>query len=247
MIAKTDFDIQMMRKASEITKNALNFAKSLIKPGISTMFLDKQIKMFIIDNGAKPSFLNYNGFPGSACISPNDCVVHGIPSEKIILKEGDIVGIDIGANFKGYHGDAARTFSVGKISYESQKLIDVTEQCFFKGIEKLKVGERLGCVSEAIQSHAEKNGYSVVRELIGHGIGKKLHEAPEIPNYGKASDNIIVPENIFLAIEPMINMGHKEIYMERDGWTIRTRDGLFSAHYENTVFVTKHGVEILTL
>jgi methionyl aminopeptidase len=247
LIAKTDYDIAMMRKAGEITKNVLNFAKNLIKPGISTMFLDKQIKMFIIDSGAKPSFLNYNGFPGSACISLNESVVHGIPSDKIILKEGDIVGFDVGANFKGYHGDAARTFPVGNISEEKQKLIDVTEQCFFKGIEALKIGERLGCVSEAIQKHAERNGSSVVRELIGHGIGKKLHEAPDIPNYGKATDGIIIPENIFLAIEPMINMGQKEIYMERDGWTIKTKDGLPSAHYENTVFVTKLGVEILTL
>lgn len=247
MIAKTDYDIAMMKKAGEITKNTLLFAKSLLKPGISTMNLDKQIKMFIIDSGAKPSFLNYNGFPGSACISLNETVVHGIPSDKIILKEGDIVSIDVGANYKGYHGDASRTFPIGKISADKQKLIDVTEQCFFKGIEKLKVGERLGAVSEAIQTHAEKNGYSVVRELVGHGIGKKLHDLPNVPNFGKASDGIIIPENIFLAIEPMINFGQKEIYMESDGWTIKTKDGLPSAHYENTVFVTKNGVEILTI
>lgn len=247
MIAKSDYDILAMRKAGEITKNALLHAKSLLKPGISTMFLDKQIKMFIIYNGANPSFLNYNGFPGSACISLNETVVHGIPSDKIILKEGDIVSIDVGASFEGYHGDASRTFPIGKISAEKQKLIEVTEQCFFKGIERLKVGERLGAVSEAIQNYAEENGYSVVRELVGHGIGRKLHEAPDVPNFGKASEGIIVPEKIFLAIEPMVNMGQKEVYMESDGWTIKTKDGLPSAHYENTVFVTRNGIEILTI
>jgi methionyl aminopeptidase len=236
-----------MRKAGEIVKKTLQYAETLIKPNISTMYLDKLIKMYIIKSNATPSFLNYQGFPASACISVNDVVEHGIPSDDIILKEGDIVSVDVGANYNGFHGDASRTFAVGEISPQKKRLIDITEQCFFKGIEALKVGERLGKLSNAIQKHAEKNGYSVVRELVGHGIGKKLHDFPNVPNYGKPTDNITVPENIFLAIEPMINMGKKEIYIENDGWTVRTKDGLSSAHYENTIFVTTAGVEILTL
>ena len=247
MIARTAEEISCMRKAGEIVKKTLQYAETLIKPNISTMYLDKLIKTYIIKSNATPSFLNYQGFPASACISVNDVVEHGIPSEDIILKEGDIVSVDVGANYNGFHGDASRTFAIGEISPQKKRLIDVTEQCFFKGIETLKVGERLGKLSNAIQKHAEKNGYSVVRELVGHGIGKKLHDAPNVPNYGKPTDNIIVPENIFLAIEPMINMGKKEIYIENDGWTVRTKDGLPSAHYENTIFVTNAGVEILTL
>lgn len=236
-----------MKKAGEITKNTLEHAKSLIKAGISTLDLDKSIKKFIIDNNATPNFLGYQGFPGSACISVNDVVVHGIPSSKIVLKEGDIVSIDVGVTYKGYNGDAARTFPVGKISAEKQKLIDVTQQCFFEGISHLYVGGKLGELSSAIQKHAEKNGYSVVRELVGHGIGHELHEIPNVPNYGKETEGIIIPENIFLAIEPMINMGKRAIFLEKDGWTVKTKDGLPSAHYENTVLVTSNGVEILTL
>ncbi|MDD4816022.1 MAG: type I methionyl aminopeptidase [Clostridia bacterium] len=247
MIAQSPNDIVLMRKAGEITKNTLDFAKTLIKAGISTQDLDKSIKKFIIDNNATPTFLGYQGFPGSACISVNDVVVHGIPSSKIILKEGDIVSVDIGVTYKGFNGDAARTFPVGKISAEKQKLIDVTQQCFFEGISHLYVGGKLGELSNAIQKHAESNGYSVVRELVGHGIGHELHEIPNIPNYGKTTEGITIPENIFLAIEPMINMGKRAIFLEKDGWTVRTRDGLPSAHYENTVLVTNNGVEILTL
>ena len=174
-------------------------------------------------------------------------VVHGIPSESIILKEGDIISIDVGVIYKGYNGDAARTFPVGKISPEKARLIEVTKESFFEGIRHLKVGERLGKVSHAIQAYAEKHGYSVVRELVGHGIGKKMHMSPNIPNYGRESDGPIVVENVCLAIEPMINMGKKEIAMLEDGWGIVTRDHKPSAHYENTVLVTKNGVEILTL
>ena len=173
--------------------------------------------------------------------------MHGIPKENIILQEGDIVSVDVGVTYKGYNGDAARTFPVGKISAEKQRLIDVTKQSFFEGIAKLEVGKKLGRLSHAIQKFAEENGFSVVRELVGHGIGKNMHEMPNIPNYGREDEGIIVPENIFLAIEPMINMGKRYICLENDGWTIRTKDGLPSAHYENTVLVTKNGVEILTL
>ena len=247
MIAKCDDDIIGMRKAGKITGLTLKMIESEIKPGISTLYLDKLINSFIIEHGAKPSFLHYNGFPASACISVNETVVHGIPSDNIVLKEGDIVSVDVGACFNGYHGDAARTFPVGKISNEKQKLIDVTKQCFFEGINALKIGERLGLLMNAVQSYAEKNGFSVVRELVGHGIGKHLHENPNVPNYGLKNEGIIVPKNIFLAVEPMINLGRREIYIEDDGWTIKTRDGKPSAHYENTIFVSENGVEILTI
>ncbi len=243
----TPAEIVLMKKAGELTRNALNYAESLIKPGISTLELDNSVKKFIIESGGTPSFLGYEGFPGSICASPNEMVVHGIPSANVILKEGDIISIDCGVIYKGYNGDAARTFPVGKISPEKARLIEVTKQCFFEGIKHLEVGQRLGKVSHAIQVYAEKNGYSVVRELVGHGIGRKMHESPNIPNYGKETDGPIVTENACLAIEPMINMGKKEIYMLRDGWGIVTRDHMPSAHYENTVLVTKDGVEILTL
>ncbi len=240
-------EIVLMKKAGELTRNALNYAETLIRPGISTLELDNSVKKFIIESGGTPSFLGYEGFPGSICASPNEVVVHGIPSANIILKEGDIISIDCGVIYKGYNGDAARTFPVGKISPEKQRLIDVTKQSFFEGIKHLEVGQRLGKVSHAIQTYAEKNGYSVVRELVGHGIGRKMHEPPNIPNYGKETDGPIVTEFACLAIEPMINMGKKDIYMLRDGWGIVTRDHLPSAHYENTVLVTSDGVEILTL
>ena len=243
----TPAQMVLMRKACLITKQALDYAQTLIKPGISTKDLDKEIEKFIIDNGAFPASKGYEGFPGAACISVNEMVVHGIPSEKIILKEGDIVSVDIVVRYKGLHGDATRTFGVGKISPENQRLIDITRECFFEGVKKLKVGHRLGEVSHAIQEHAEKNGFSVVRELVGHGIGLKMHEPPNVPNYGKESDGPLVTENACLAIEPMINAGRKEIWLIEDGWGVITRDGKCSAHYENTVHVTKDGIEILTL
>ncbi len=247
MIVRTPDELRLMRKAGEITKNALNLAKSLIKPNISTLELDKKIKEYIISCGATPSFLNYEGYPGSICASPNDMVVHGIPSDKVILKEGDIISIDVGAIYQGYNGDAARTYPVGKISEEKARLIKVTEECFFEGIKHLKVGAKLGELSNAIQTHAENNGYSVVRELVGHGIGRKMHEWPNVPNYGKKSDGPTMVEGICLAIEPMINMGKKGIYLLDDGWGVITQDGKPSAHYENTVILTLTGVEILTL
>lgn len=243
----TPAELVLMRKAGQLTRDALNYIQTLIKPGISTLELDKAAKKFIIDSGGSPSFLGYEGYPASICASPNDMVVHGIPSANIILKEGDIISIDLGVIYKGFNGDAARTFPVGKISPEKERLIKVTEQSFFEGIKQLKVGHRLGEVGHAIQQYAEKNGYSVVRELVGHGIGKKMHEPPNVPNYGKITDGPLVTENACLAIEPMINMGKRQIWLLDDGWGVITRDGLPSAHYENTVCVTKNGVEILTL
>lgn len=240
-------ELVLVKKACAITRDALNYAETVIKPGISTKELDILIEKFIIESGGRPASKGYEGFPGATCISVNDMIVHGIPSFKTVLKEGDIVSVDIVVEYKGYNGDAARTFPVGKISNEKQRLIDVTKECFFKGIENLKIGHRLGELSHAIQTHAESNGYSVVRELVGHGIGKKMHEPPNIPNYGKTTDGPLVTENAVLAVEPMINMGRKEVWLVEDGWGVVTRDGMPSAHYENTVHVTKDGIEIWTL
>ena len=247
MNSMTPAEIVLMKKAGEMTRDALNYAETLIKPGISTLYLDKCVEKFIIDRGGIPSFLNYEGYPNSICASVNEMVVHGIPSDDIVLKEGDIISIDVGVIYKGYNGDAARTFPVGKISPQKQRLIDVTKQCFFEGIKQIKVGERLGRLSHAIQKYAEKNGYSVVRELVGHGIGRRMHEPPNVPNYGRETDGPIVTKNACIAVEPMINMGKKEIGMLSDGWGIVTRDGMPSAHYENTILITESGVEILTI
>ena len=240
-------EIVLMRKAGQITRDALNYCETLIKPGISTKELDNLVEKFIINSGASPACKGYEGYPATICASVNEMVVHGIPSEAVILKEGDIISIDLVVNYKGLHGDATRTFPVGEISPEKAKLIEVTKQCFFEGIKKLKVGHRLGEVSHAIQTYAEKNGFSVVRELVGHGIGRSMHEPPNVPNYGKETDGPIVTENACLAIEPMINMGKKDVWLIEDGWGVVTRDGKAAAHYENTVHVTKDGVEILTL
>ena len=237
----------LVKKACEITRDALNYCQTLIKPGISTKELDILVEKFIINSGAKPACKGYEGYPATICASVNEMVVHGIPSEDVVLQEGDIISVDLVVEYKGFHGDATRTFPVGKISEEKQKLIDVTRECFFEGIKNLQVGKRLGELSHAIQTHAEKNGFSVVRELVGHGIGKSMHEPPNVPNYGKVTDGPIVTENACLAIEPMINMGRKEVWLLEDGWGVVTRDGKPSAHYENTVHITKDGVEIWTL
>lgn len=243
----TSQEIEYMRIAGKMTADALKYAKTLVKPGISTFELDKLVHEYIIKNDGQPAFYLHDGFPNACCISVNEVVVHGIPSKDKILQEGDIVSIDTGVIYKGYYGDSARTFAVGKISKELEKLITVTEECFFKGVEKLKVGAFLGDASEAIQKHAESNGFSVVRELVGHGIGKHLHMEPQVPNYGISGRGYVLKENMCLAIEPMINLGRKEILMKNDGWTIFTRDLMPSAHYENTVLLTKNGVEILTI
>ena len=240
-------ELVLVKKACEITRDALNYCQTLIKPGISTKELDILVEKFIIDSGASPSCKGYEGYPATICASVNEMVVHGIPSEKIILKEGDIISVDLVVNYKGYHGDATRTFPVGKISPEKQKLIDVAKEAFFEGVKNLKVGHRLGELSHAIQNYVESNGFSVVRELVGHGIGKSMHEPPNVPNYGAITSGPIVTDNAVLAIEPMINMGRKEVWLVEDGWGVVTRDGKPSAHYENTVHVTKDGVEVWTL
>ena len=247
MIQKTPQEIALIKKACEITRDALIHAKSLIREGISTFDIDKSIEKFIIDSGGQTPCKGYMGYPSASCISVNNTIVHGIPSKDIILKNGDIVSVDIVASYKGYCGDATRTYFVGEVSDEVKKLVCVTKECFFKGIENARVGDHIGKISHAIQQHAESNGFSVVRELCGHGIGKKMHEPPEVLNYGKETDGAVIKENMTIAIEPMINMGKKEIALLPDDWTVVTRDGKPSAHYENTVLFTTRGVEVLTL
>lgn len=244
---KTDAEIEKMYEVNQIVKNTLDLIEKHIKPGISTKYLDTLAEDYIRSQNAIPNFKNYNDYPASICASINDVVVHGIPSANTILKEGDIISIDCGAFKHGFNGDAARTFKVGHVSKEKEKLIDVTRECFFKGIENIKIGDHLGDISSKIQKHAESHGFSVVREMVGHGIGRKLHEDPEVPNYGKAGTGIILKEGMVLAIEPMINLGKKEIYIDYDGWTCRTQDHSPSAHYENTVAFTKNGIRILSL
>ena len=248
MIAvKTEEEQEKMRAAGKIVGETLREIEKFIKPGISTMELNSIIESCIRDRGAIPSFKNYHGFPAAACISIDEVVVHGIPSLRV-LKEGEIVSVDVGALIDGFHGDAARTFPVGKVSEQKLKLIEVTRECFFKGIERVKEGARLGDVSSAIQKHAESHGYGVVREMVGHGIGRKLHEPPDVPIYGVEGSGPVLMAGNCLAIEPMINMGTPRVIIDpNDGWTCRTRDLMPSAHYENTVIVGADGAEILTL
>ena len=244
---KSRTEIEKMRAAGKITGDALREIEKRIRPGISTAELDKIAYDFITSKGATPSFLHYNGFPGSICASPNDWVVHGIPSKDVVLADGDIISIDMGACKDGYHGDAARTYAVGKISDEAQRLIDVTKQSFFEGIKYVIHGAKLGDVSSAIQEYVEANGYSVVRDLVGHGIGKNLHEDPSVPNFGHKGKGVRLACGMTLAIEPMVNAGEYDVCELDDDWTVVTEDGTLSAHYENTILVTKDGCEILTL
>ena len=245
---KTPEQIEIMKIAGRITGETLLMAKELIREGITTKELDDKIRLYIKKCGAKPTFLGYGGFPGSACISINDEVIHGIPSHKRILKNGDIVKIDVGAYYKGFTGDSAATFGVGEISAEAQRLIDVTRESFFKGIEAIEKAEnpRIGDIGHAVQTHAESNGYSVVREFVGHGVGKELHEEPNVPNFGTAGRGVRIYPGMTLAIEPMINMGTHQVRMLNDGWGVVTADGRLSAHYEHSVAITDNGVILLT-
>lgn len=247
IIRKNDNEIQLMRRAGKIVGDALAMLQEEIKPGISTADLDKLAEEFIISQGAKPSFKGYYSFPATLCTSINEEVIHGIPSRNKILQDGDIISIDCGAFFKGYHGDAARTFPVGKVSDAANNLIRITEKSFFKGIEKAIVGNRLSDISHEIQSYVESEGYSVVRDFVGHGIGKRLHEEPNVPNFGKPGRGPKLTHGMTLAIEPMVNIGSFYTKTLRDNWTVVTADGSLSAHYENTVVILETGVEILTL
>ena len=236
-----------MKEAGRITGEALLLAREHVREGISTYELDKLIREHIERSGAKPSFLGYGGFPASACISINDEVIHGIPSKKRILQDGDIVKVDVGAFYRGFHGDAARTIPVGKVSDEALRLISVTRKSFFDGVDALKPGGRIGDVGSAIQNTVESNGFSVVKKYIGHGVGRELHESPDVPNFGTAGRGVRLCSGMTLAIEPMVNIGGSEVIELDDGWTVKTRDGSLSAHYENTVALTSEGVMILTL
>ena len=247
MIAiKNEHELESMRRACKITANARALAGEMVKPGVSTKEIDKAVYDYIVSQGAKPSFLNYNGYPASACISVNNCVIHGIPGG-YVLKEGDIVSIDVGAFYEGFHGDCAATFACGAISTEAKKLIDVTRQSFFEGIAFAKRGHRVSDISHAIQTYVESNGFSVVRSFVGHGVGRKLHEEPEVPNFGAAGRGPRLLKGMTLAIEPMVNVGTADVHILKDGWTVLTNDGKLSAHYENTVLITDGEPEILTV
>lgn len=244
---KSAQEIELMRKANQIVRDTLNLLEEKIKPGMTTKQLDKIAHDYIVGCNAVPSFLGYSGYPASICVSIDEEVVHGIPSPKRYIEEGQIVSVDIGSIYKGYNGDAARTFAIGKVSEEKQRLIDVTRQSFFEGVKILKEGVRLGDLGHAIQAYAESNGFSVVRALVGHGIGTDMHEDPEVPNYGKAGHGLRLKANMTIAVEPMINAGTFDVVMLNDGWTVVTADGKPSAHYENTLAITPDGVDILSL
>jgi len=242
---KSSHEIELMRRAGKITAAARALAGEMVRPGVTTQEIDSAVEHFIRKQGAVPSFLHYNGFTGSACISVNDEVIHGIPGKRV-LQEGDIVSVDVGAVIGGFHGDCAATFACGEISKEAQELIDVTRQSFFEGIKFAKEGYRVFDISAAVQGYVESHGFSVVREFVGHGIGTALHEAPEVPNYGRGGRGPRLLPGMTLAIEPMVNAGGAAIYQLNDGWTIKTQDGRLSAHYENTILITDGEPEILT-
>ena len=247
MIAiKNGLELAAMRQACKITAAARALAGEMVRPGVKTGEIDKAVHDFIVSQGAKPSFLDYNGFPASTCISVNSTVIHGIPGS-YVLQEGDIVSVDVGAYFKGFHGDCAATYPCGTISAEVQRLIDVTKQSFFEGIRFARKGYRVSDISHAVQKHVESNGFSVVRSFVGHGVGAQLHEEPEVPNFGKPGRGPRLLPGMTLAIEPMVNQGDYEVRVLRDRWTTVTADGKLSAHYENTVLITDGEPEILTV
>lgn len=243
---KNSAQIKAMREAGIITGEALLVAREHIREGISTKELDKVIRHHIERRGARPSFLGLYGFPGSACISINDEVIHGIPSEKRILKEGDIVKVDVGAFYHGFHGDSARTFPVGRISKEAEALIAATKESFYRGLAAVKIGNRIGDIGAAVDGYVRSCGFSTVRRYVGHGVGHSVHEAPDVPNYGTPGRGVRLCEGLCIAIEPMVNVGTYEVRELTDGWTVKTADGSLSAHYENTVALTADGVINLT-
>lgn len=246
IIIKSEREIELMAKAGQIVSSVFKNLKEVIRPGLTTAYLDSLAEKIIRDQGAIPTFKGYGGFPGAICISINDTLIHGIPSENIILKEGDIVSLDVGATYQGYCADACRTYPCGKVSDEAKRLMLVTEQSFWYGIKFAKIGGHLGDISHAIQEYNEKNGYSLPREYTGHGIGTHLHEDPSIPNYGRANHGPILEEGMCLAIEPMVAQGKPYTRVLPDEWTVKMRDGKLSAHYENTIALTKNGIRVLT-
>ena len=246
IVLRTAKEIEMMRKACQISAEALQVAGEAVKPGVTTYEIDQIAYRYIKKQGAEPNFLNYNGFPATACISINDEVIHGIPSKKRVLKEGDIVSIDLGAKVNGYNGDNAATFAVGNITENAKRLCDTTRESLYKAIEQAVAGNRIGDIGFAVQSYCEERGFSVVREYTGHGIGTHLHEDPSVPNYGTAGRGQRLLPGMIIAIEPMINEGSKAVKCLPDGWTVKTLDGKLSAHFEHTVVITKGEPIILT-
>ena len=246
VIIKKSEQIMLMRKAGRITAEALLVARDAIRPGVSTKEVDVKVRRFIEKCGAVPSFLGYGGFPGSACISLNKEVIHGIPSDKVIIREGDIVKVDVGARYRGYNGDSARTFAVGKVSDEALRLISVTEQSFYEAMKVAKAGNRVGDIGHAVEQYVISNGFSVVKEYVGHGVGAELHEDPQVPNYGTPGRGTRLYAGMTLAIEPMVNAGRSEVKVLKDGWTVVTEDGSLSAHYENSIAITDGDPIILT-
>jgi methionyl aminopeptidase len=243
---KSAREIELMRRAGKITAAARALAGEMVKPGVTTREIDKAVYQFIKSQGAEPSFLNYNGYPASVCISVNDEIIHGIPGKRV-LQEGDIVSIDVGAYIGGFHGDCAATYACGKISDEAQRLIDVTRQSFFEGMKFAHEGCRISDIGHAVQEYVEANGFSVVREYVGHGVGRNMHEAPEVPNFGAPGHGPKLLRGMTIAVEPMVNTGVAAIRQMPDGWTVKTADGKYAAHYENTILITSGEPELLTV
>jgi methionyl aminopeptidase len=242
---KTEEEVGIIKESAEILGKAHAVVAELIKPGVKTIDLDKAAEAFIREHGGIPSFKGYNGFPASLCISVNDQVVHGFPNT-YELKDGDIISVDCGVFYKGFHSDCAYTYPVGEVSQEVKQLLKITRESLYKGIEQAKWGNRIGDIAYAVQSYVESYGFSVVRELVGHGLGRNLHEGPEVPNYGKRGKGIKLLEGLVIAVEPMVNMGTKNVVQESDGWTIRTQDRKPSAHFEHTIAIFRDRTEILT-
>lgn len=243
---KTPEQLRLMREAGRITAETLLYVGEIIREGMSTLELDRAIRQFIERHGATPTFLGYNGFPGSACISLNNEVIHGIPSRTRIIREGDLVKVDVGACWRGYNGDSARTYPIGKVSAEAQRLLDTTRESFFRAMEVALAGNRVGDIGSAVDTHIRAAGYSVVREFVGHGVGAKLHEEPDVPNYGTPGRGARLYPGMTIAVEPMVNAGAPEVRVLDNGWTVVTKDGSLSAHYENTIAITDNGPMILT-
>lgn len=246
IVLKTGRELKIMREACRISAEALKLAGSAVQPGVTTAEIDRIAEKYILSQGAVPNFKNYNGYPATACISINNEVIHGIPSKKRVIKEGDIVSIDLGAQFDGYHGDNAATFACGEISEEAKRLMDTTRESLYEGIAAAVSGGRIGDIGYAIQQYVESRGYSVVRKFVGHGVGTNLHEAPEVPNFGTRGRGIRLMPGMTLAIEPMINAGHYDVKVMPDGWTVLTKDGSLSAHFEHTIVITPDGPQIMT-
>lgn len=245
IIIKSDPEVDLMRQAGRITAGARTVARQMVEPGVTTRQINREVHKFITKSGASPCFMTDGGFPTAACISVNDEIIHGIPGPRV-LKEGDIVSVDVGAYIGGFHGDCAATYPCGKISEEAQRLIDVTRQSFFEGFAQAREGNRISDISHAVQACVEANGFSVVREYVGHGVGRNMHEAPEIPNYGAPGHGPKLLRGMTIAVEPMVNAGTAAIRQMSDGWTVKTRDGKYAAHYENTILITAGEPEILT-